>query len=212
MVSPDNLHYTFLKLGASKDNDLITNVIALKSVSVTIATTKTVPSFDVPLSGLFSGESRTLALNLGMASKTVSLSGIITDQLITREFKEKSSPIAVKMTATEIAQLIHNSTDGTTLQDLQNMNELIFLMESKVDSNYEYRNVDESADLVPFTFAARGEANELDNHRAFVLVSPFPDSMYDEGVKGFVRSFNTTHTSDTIEVEFSLEFEVAMVL
>ena len=48
-----------------RDNLGINTAVLQESISV--STTKTVPSFDVPLSGMFSGESRTVALNLGMA-------------------------------------------------------------------------------------------------------------------------------------------------
>ena len=84
----DGTHYVYLRLGSAKENDLTVNTVALKAETVSVSTTKTVPSFNVPLSGMFSGESRTVALNLGMASKTVSIQGQITDQTIIRKFDE----------------------------------------------------------------------------------------------------------------------------
>ena len=84
----DGTHYVYLRLGSAKENDLTVNTVALKAETVSVSTTKTVPSFNVPLSGMFSGESRTVALNLGMASKTVSIQGQITDQTIIRRFDE----------------------------------------------------------------------------------------------------------------------------
>ena len=155
-MTADGTHYVYLKLGSYDSDNLGINTVALKAESISVSTTKTVPSFDVPLSGMFSGESRTVALNLGMASKTVSVTGIIVDQTIKKfddtgpEFYDASenTPTAsraagtfaesdmnpqlvddvltIDMTKEEVAQLIHSNTDGTTFQDMQNMNELIF--------------------------------------------------------------------------------------
>ena len=60
----------YLKLQAHKPSDgLTTNVIELKATSVSISVSKTIPSFEVPLSGVATGESITAALDLGMAFK-----------------------------------------------------------------------------------------------------------------------------------------------
>ena len=243
MASPDGTHYVFIKLG-SASTDLTINTIALKAESISVSTTKTVPSFDVPLSGMFSGESRTVALNLGMASKTISITGQITDQTLKRKFDDTSpeyydasanTPIdsvetgtfveasmnprlssdvlTIDMTKEEIAQLLHSNTDGTTFQEMQNMNELIFLIPSKVNSRYQYRNADESADLIPFTFSSRGYDNSLDNQGAILSVTDFPDSQTASGVKGFVRSFSCDFTGESpASIGFTLEFEVALTV
>ena len=241
MTSPDGTHYVFLRLGASKDNDVQVNTIPLKAETVTISTTKTIPSFDVPFSGIFSGESRTVAFNMGMASKQVSVTGVITDTTIIRRFNvmepkyfDKSEPnpsessfnddtelnppivnetITIDMTKEEIAQLIHSNTDGTALQKMQNMNQLIILMGSKVDSRYQYRNSDRSADLIPFTFAARGYNDALDNQGATMALSDFPDSATDEGLNGFVQSFSCDfNAEEPAAISFTLEFIVAMTV
>jgi len=241
MSSPDGTHYVFLRLGASEDNDVQVNTIPLKAETVTISTQKTIPSFDVPFSGMFSGESRTVAFNMGMASKTVSVQGIITDTAIIRRFnsmnpknfdKSAASPsdsdfdedtelkppivsntITIDMTKEEIAQLIHSNTDGTALQQMQNMNQLIVLINSKVDSRYQYRNADESADLIPFTFAARGYNDTLDNQGATLALSDFPNNATDAGLNGFVQSFSCDlNAEEPSAISFQLEFVVAMTV
>ena len=238
MTGGDGTHFVFLRLGSAKADDITVNTIALKAESVSISTTKTVPSFNVPLSGMFSGESRTVALNLGMASKTVSIQGQITDQTIIRRFDETeakffdksvSDPenssktagsmnpqlnsddeLVITMTKEEIAQLLHSNTDGTTFQEMQNMDELIILIPSKVDSRYQYRNADQTTDLIPFTYAARGHNNTLDNSGAVVFVTDFPDSITAKGMSGFVRSFSCDFSGEAAgSVGFSLEFEIA---
>ena len=236
-------YYVYLRLGASEEDDVTINTIPLRATSVSISTTKTVPSFDVPLSGLFSGESRTLAFNMGMASKAITVQGIITDMSITRKFDEtdpkdydssvedpddstltrsQMSPalpntgsnkyeMTIEMTKEEIAQLIHSNTDGTTAQTYQNMNELIILIDSKVDSRYQYRDkTNKTSSLIPFTFAARGARNKLDNKGALLFLSDFPDSSTASGLKGFVRSFSCDlNAEEPSDISYTLEFEVA---
>ena len=232
----DGTHYVYLRLGSAKENDLTVNTVALKAETVSVSTTKTVPSFNVPLSGMFSGESRTVALNLGMASKTVSIQGQITDQTIIRKFDEieakffdkdklpeesnltigqmnpplVNNQITIDMTKEEVAQLLHSNTDGTTFQEMQNMDELIILIPSKVDSRYQYRNSDKTTNLIPFTYAARGHDNTLDNSGAVVFVSDFPDSTTAKGMTGFVRSFSCDFSGEAAgSIGFTLEFEIA---
>lgn len=241
MTSPDGTHYVFLRLGSSKAGDVQVNTIPLKAESVSVSTTKTIPSFDVPFSGMFSGESRTLAFNMGMASKTVSISGFITDTTIIRRFNSMtpanfdfsvdnpnesdfdddttlnppivSKEMTINMTKEEIAQLIHSNTDGTALQDMQNMNQLIILINSKVNSRYQYRNSDQSADLIPFTFSARGFSDTLDNEGAILALTDFPNSATDEGLNGFVQSFSCDfNAEEPMQISFTLEFVVALTV
>ena len=83
----------------------------------------------------------------------------------------------------------------------------MLLIPSKVDKDYNQvteRNI-------PFTYHARGGNNLLDNLNV-PLRREFPDSETDDGLKGFIRQFSTTFTSDTVEIEFSLEFEIARIL
>ena len=219
---PDSTHYVYLKFASSLDGDLVTNTIPLKALNISISTTKTIPSFDIPIIGTTTGESKTAFFDLGMASKTISVSGVLTAQTITRQFSATdgfvsggtgptmtNKKISVDMTAFEISQLIHSMVDSSGFQNMQNISELVILMESKVDANYNYRAADKSSSLIPFGYGARGTKGNLDNAGVFFIKNAFPDATTAKGLGGFVRSFNTTHTGEAVDVEFSLEFEVA---
>ena len=205
-------HAVFLKLGSygtgGSSEDLVTNTIPLKVTSISISTSKTIPSLEVPFSGALSGESVTAALDLGMASKSISLNGFILEDTITKKWAEDGAPTGAKTyTAIELAQMIHSSVDSTGLQTYQAINELVFLYDSKVDNNGDQRT---STQVIPFTYASRGNRKERDN-RGAVLANTFPTNQFSTGLKGFVRSFNTTIDSETIDISFDLQFEVAQV-
>ncbi len=195
-------YYVYLKTGKHSGNDGATiNTIPLRATSVSVSTSKTIPSMQVPLSGLVTGESETVALDIGMAGKSISISGFIVDGALTRHGS------TVNMTSQEIAQLIHSSVDSTGIAQNQAIVELVFLIESKIDRDYNAvtkRNI-------PFTYHARGGNNSLDNLNV-PFRTEFPNSETDDGLKGFIRQFSTTFASDTVEVDFSLEFEVARIL
>jgi hypothetical protein len=165
------------------------NRIGLKCESVTISTSKTVPALPIPGIGAVTGEAQTLALDLGMCNKTVQLGGIITDQFITKQFKQtfknESRTVSnqlelepsVFMTAHEVAQLLHSSVDSSAFQSTQNLNELIILIPSRVDHEYKYhtglpeRTLQdagtaiseftgiEDLPLIPFTYKVRSQDN-----------------------------------------------------
>lgn len=195
-------YYVYLKTGKHSGNDGATiNTIPLRATSVSVSTSKTIPSMQVPLSGLVTGESETVALDIGMAGKSISISGFIVDGALTRHGS------TVNMTSQEIAQLIHSSVDSTGVAQNQAIVELVFLIESKVDRSYN----EVTKRNIPFTYHARGGNNLLDNLNV-PFRTEFPDSETDDGLKGFIRQFSTTFTSDTVEVDFSLEFEVARIL
>ena len=199
-------YYVYLKTGAhegSSDGALV-NTIPLLVTSVAISTSKQIPALPIPFSGAVTGESITAALDIGMATKSLSLSGFLMEGEIERHGKGR-----LTMTAHEIAQILHSSTDSTGIANHQSIQELVFLIPSKVDETYTQRSSPSEINI-PWTFKARGAANELDN----LLVpfpSTFPTNENSAGVTGFIRSFSTTFTSDTVEVEFSLDFEVAVV-
>ena len=196
--------------------DLSVNTIPLKVTSVTIATNKTIPSVDVPLSGALSGESITAALDLGMASKSITLQGFITDTVITKTWEEDDATTGSKIyTPIEVAQMIHSSVDSTGLQPYQSVNELLFLYDSKVDEKGRQRGVDAGAGTstsvsIPFNYASRGADSTLDNYGT-VISSPFPTASTDEGLKGFIRNFDCTIDSETIDISFSMTFEIAKI-
>jgi hypothetical protein len=195
-------YYVYLKTGKHSGNDGATiNTIPLRATSVSVSTSKTIPSMQVPLSGLVTGESETVALDIGMAGKSISISGFIVDGALTRHGS------TVNMTSQEIAQLIHSSVDSTGVAQNQAIVELVFLIESKVDRSYN----EVTKRNIPFTYHARGGNNLLDNLNV-PFRTEFPDAETDDGLKGFIRQFSTTFTSDTVEVDFSLEFEVARIL
>lgn len=195
-------YYVYLKTGKHSGNDgAQINTIPLRATSVSVSTSKTIPSMQVPLSGLVTGESETVALDIGMAGKSISISGFIVEGPLTRHGS------TVTMTAHEIAQLIHSSVDSTGIAAHQAIVELVFLIPSKVNKNYNevtQRNI-------PFTYHARGDNLEFDNLNV-PFRTVFPDAETDDGLKGFIRQFSTTFTSDTVEVDFSLEFEIARIL
>jgi len=201
-------YYVYLKTGAYSEGDgSTTNTIPLRAVSVNITTQKNIPSFPIPLSGAVTGESLTAALDLGMATKNISINGFIVDGTITRH------GTAFEMTAQEIAQLIHSSVDSTALADHQAITELVILIPSKVDETYTQHatTVD-----IPWSFRARGDSGFLDNTDVPVALN-FPTRVdaaagNHAGLKGFVRSFGTPLEADTVEINFSMEFEVATII
>jgi hypothetical protein len=200
-------HYVYLKLQAHDTSHGIgINTIPLKVVSVAVATDKSIPAFPIPFSGAFTGESLTVALDLGMSNKTLGLTGTITGDEITKKFGD--TVITREFTAQEIAQMIASGVDSTGLAKFQAFNELVVLIPSKVDENYNQRA---STVNIPFTFAARGDSMELDNTRV-PLSSNFPTSETSKGVKGFISNFNYTMTAESLDIEFTLDFRVALII
>ena len=134
-------NYVLLELarrasGDTTGSSFTTNRIGLLANTLDISTNKQTLAFPVPFSGIVSGESKTIGIDLGLATKTITISGIILDQYIVKD--NSRTPINVKMSAHEIAQLIHSYVDSSRFQKHQNMDELILLMPSRVDKNYQY--------------------------------------------------------------------------
>lgn len=261
-------YWVYIQLSSRSEDtdDWATNRIALKCETVGITTAKQVLSFPVPFSGVATGESTALGLDLGMATKTINMSGIITTQRIKKKFesgslKETNSEnvggsvrtsyadekglVKVTMTPHEIAQLLHSYVDSSAIQRNQNMNELLILYPSYVGRDFLYhrnddwtntpaavdQNLDdgevdallpENAPLLPFNYAVRdvGEPGKrLDNQFAYnvtpeLALSDFPTpattSADVDGMKGFIRTFNTTFTGGNPFVDFTMDFEVAI--
>ena len=78
----------YLKIGAHNGSSATINTIPLNVTTVSISVDKQIPAFPIPLSGLATGESQTAALDLGMSSKRISLSGFITETQIVETMKE----------------------------------------------------------------------------------------------------------------------------
>jgi len=212
------MSFVYLKTKANSGS-LTKNVIPLKVTSISISTDKTIPALPVPISGLTFGEATTAALDAGMSSKQVSIQGFILPQTITKEGAGGHDKGALKYTAHEIAQMIASGVDSTGVAQHQAFDELVFLIPSTVNENFVDRGkaadatVTENGTLevnIPFSFASRGAANELDNYRV-PFPNDFPTSETSEGIKGFIRQFGCDFTSDTVEVSFNMTFEVATV-
>lgn len=199
-------HNVFLKLQAFDESDgLYVNTIPLKAESVDFSTDKTIPAFPIPLSGAITGESTTVALDLGMSNKSVNIRGIITEQTITK--KHGNDLKTITFTAHEIAQMIASGVDSTGLAEHQAFNEIVILMPSKVDENYN----EVTERKIPYTWRSRGDSLQLDNKRV-PLPFGFPTSSTSAGIKGFIRSFGFTFSAETVYIEFTMDFQVATIL
>ena len=201
-------NYCYLKIQKHGGTNALVDTIPLRVNTVSISTDKTIPAFPIPLSGLATGESSTVAFDLGMSNKRISLSGFITETEIRRSHT-KTAGVAdtLNFTPQEVAQLIASGVDSTGLAKYQAINELVVLMPSKVDEDY----VQVSERNIPFTFKARGSANSKDN---YLVAAPgsFPTSETSRGLRGFISSFSCTLSSDSVDIEFTLEFTCANVL
>ncbi len=207
--------YVYLKTQAYTGTNLSLNTIPLDVSSVGISVTKTIPAFPVPLSGVAAGESITAALDLGMATKGISLQGTIKDTSITKTIGGTNTTLT--FTAHEVAQMIAAGVDSTGFAKNQAFSELVILMPSFVDSNYAARagidtNDRSTGTLIPLTFGSRGGANSKDNKGVPTPFSVFPDASTDLGLTGFVRSFSCNFEAESFDLSFSLEFEVASVV
>ena len=226
--------WVFIKLASNADANSDYNRIWLQAETVGITTGKTVAAFPVPFSGLVTGESLSLALDLGMASKTINISGVLVEQEIKKKFGDwpdastadagtDDEGITRKMSAQEISQLLHSYVDSSFMQDQQNMNELIIIYPSYINKHWEYHTgLDansklEDAKMMPFNYAVRdaGTVMGLDA-RGSIGGDDFPTPINSDtgeinGVKGFIRNFNTTFEGQPF-VTFTLDFEVAVTI
>lgn len=201
-------YFVYLKLQNHSGSSASIDTIPLRVNTVSVSVDKTIPAIPIPLSGLATGESATVALDLGMSNKRISLSGFITETTIQRTHtKTGSTPDSLNFTPQELAQMIASGVDSTGLASYQAINELVVLIPSKVDENYSQvaeRNI-------PLTFASRGGSLEKDNINV-VLAKPFPTSSTSSGLSGFVQNFSYEMTGESVDISFSMEFAVATVL
>tara|TARA_R110000824_G_scaffold152721_1_gene324025 strand:- start:1374 stop:2120 length:747 start_codon:yes stop_codon:yes gene_type:complete len=242
MPSQTGNHYVLLTLASRSNNesDLRYNRVALKAETISISTNKDVMAIPVPFSGISGGEATKVALDFGVATKTISLSGVITSQDVYKEFHKKdksyftdnsftdpvmdaNNRIKVNMGSHEVSQLIHSYVDSSFRQKQQNFNELIILIKSKVNKDFQYYSgVTEQSDIedaktIPFTYKVRdGDGGRLDDKQSGGSFgdSEWPDTLENDtsnliGITGFIRSFSTTFTPGQNFVEFSLDFEQA---
>ena len=217
--------------------DRAVNRIPLFVTEIGINTSKTVPTLPVPFASMATGKSETLAFDMGIANKAISLTGTLLNQRISKDTGEGSDSAKERiLTPFEMAQLIHSYVDSSAAQDDQSMNRLIILMPSRIDTNFNYHTTDDETNdmsdlpLIPFTYENRRyderfkrAANDFIDSTTGVSdlidispLSAFSDvSDIDEitGMSGFIRSFNTTFAGEQANaVPFTLEFEVAKVL
>jgi len=205
--------YVYLKTQSYTGTNLSQNTIPLNVVSAGISVSKTIPAFPIPLSGVATGESITTAFDLGMASKSVNLSGFIQDAEITKTFGGGDNPTTTEthtFTAQEIAQMIASGVDSTGFAKKQAFSELVILIPSNVDADYNTRGT--LGTLIPLTFGSRGDRNEKDNEGVPLPLTTFPDASTDVGLTGFIRSFSFNLEAESVDVSFSLDFEVATVI
>jgi hypothetical protein len=236
MVEPN--YRVFLELqrrnefGSGKENR-----ISLLATDVTISTNKTVMNIGVPFSGAVRGESLNLAMDIGMAQKTISIQGILIEQEITKRKDPQEKPKVRKFTSFELAQLIHSYVDASTFQDDQNLNKVVILIPSRVNHEFNYHNSDAETkdiselDLIPFSWKNREYDNDFtagvsggkSYFTPITITDEDGDLEVDEnnqlintttlGITGFIRSFSTTISGQEFpSVQFQLEFEEAMVL
>lgn len=222
---PSNNFRVFLELQRRNDGYNLgqQNRIPLFADSISIGTNKTVMNVGIPFSGAITGESQRLAFDMGMATKTISINGVLLGQTIVK--KNSSAEKSRVLTAYEMAQLIHSYADSSTFQDDQNLNKLIILIPSRIDEDFEYHTTSspdcENADisdlpLIPFSWKNR----EYDNSfTSFTGKNQQWFTPYDNtaevtvGMEGFIRSFSTDFTGTEINsVGFMLDFEEAHVL
>ena len=206
------------EFGSGKENR-----ISLLATDVTISTNKTVMNIGVPFSGAVRGESLNLAMDIGMAQKTISIQGILTEQEIVKKKEAQEDPKVRKFTSFELAQLIHSYVDASTFQDDQNLNKVVILIPSRVNHEFEYHSGAETKDiseldLIPFSWKNREYDNDytagVSGGKSYF--TPTSTTKTDEvslGITGFIRSFSTTISGQEFpSVQFQLEFEEAMVL
>ena len=226
--------WVFIKLASNDADNSDYNRIWLQAESVAITTGKTVAAFPIPFSGIATGESTSLALDLGMASKSINISGVLVEQEIKKKFKEDVTTadtdtdgkgLTRKMTAQEVAQLLHSYVDSSFLQSQQNLNEIIIVYPSYVNKNWEYHESSwnitkpdlDDAKMMPFNYAVRDGGTMMGfDARGSSGGSTFPtpidsDTGEIDGLKGFIRSFNTTFEGSPF-VQFTMDFEVATTI
>lgn len=226
---PDPNFKVFLELQRRNDgfDTGQTNRIPLYATELNISTNKSVMNAPIPFSGAIRGESTNLAFDIGIAQKTVSISGVILNQTIRKKKSgDDTSTVAssgVEMTAFEVAQLLCSYVDASAFQDDQNLNKLIILMPSRVDHNFAYHDgnaahatMDESdLPLIPFTWKNRGYDNSFttqgDNSTYFTKYTGSEDVTV--GISGFIRSFSCQFVgTEGNSVPFTMEFEEALVI
>ena len=214
----DGRNFVMLELArraVNKDlsTDLETNRIGLLAQSITISTNKQSLAIPVPFSGVVRGEATTVNMDMGIASKTITIDGIIMEQEIRKDNSAGETGL-VKMTPFEIAQLLHSYVDSSALHEDQSISKLIILYPSRVDGNFETRGLDDKEEnelpLLSFNWGNR----QYDVPSWTRLETPFSDIVDDTknipGVTGFIDTVSTVHDgSQYPAISFNLTFTQA---
>ena len=214
----DGRNFVMLELArraVNKDlsTDLETNRIGLLAQSITISTNKQSLAIPVPFSGVVRGEATTVNMDMGIASKTITIDGIIMEQEIRKDNSAGETGL-VKMTPFEIAQLLHSYVDSSALHEDQSISKLIILYPSRVDGNFETRGLDDKEEnelpLLSFNWGNR----QYDVPSWTRLETPFSDIVDDtkniQGFTGFIDTFSTVHDgSQYPAISFNLTFTQA---
>lgn len=214
------------------------NRIPLFATEIQVSSSKFVLNTPVPFSTMATGESVTLAFDIGQTEKTLNVSGLLLNQTVVKNIGDGESKSRV-LTSFELAQLLHSYVDSSQLQDDQYINKIIILIPSRVDSNFDYHSgVDGNTSLtelpkIPFSFKNRNYDNSwkttVDNFVGDVADSLGSDSNIETdttnffadftdldeilGMEGFINNFNTTFSGEQFPaVQFSFDFEVARVI
>jgi len=241
MATSDNYSNFSVWLELQRRNEIggdrAINRIPLFITEIGITTQKTVPTIPIPFASMATGKSETLAFDMGIANKSISLTGVLLNQRISKNTGENEQSAKERiLTPFEMAQLIHSYVDSSAAQDDQAINKLIILIPSRIDTNFEYHTADDETQdmsglpLIPFTFDNRryderfkrtindfiSSTTGASLGLSLSEVSSFSDaSVVDElsGMDGFIRSFNCTFAGEQgNSVPFTLEFEVATVI
>lgn len=222
----------FLELQRRNDQgtDTQTNRIPLLITEIGISTNKTVPNMGVPFSGAVRGESTNLAFDMGLAQKTISLTGVLLDQEITKNTDGTAK--TVTLTSFEMAQLIHSYVDSSAFQDDQSMNKLLIFYPSRVDNEFNYRKDGSSVDYNPTNYPHDKDLPRISfnwKNRAYDNTGTYfsgntieePSTVFDAlaksdnhiGLTGFIRSFTSNISGEQYpSINFTLEFEEAKVI
>ena len=67
------------------------NRIPLFVREIQVSTQKTVPTIPIPFAAVATGASETLAFDMGISTKTLSLSGVLLDQTISKDTQESDT-------------------------------------------------------------------------------------------------------------------------
>jgi len=208
-------HAVFLQFAEGNDtgNGAQSNRIMLKAESINIDTSRNVPQIPIPFSGTITGESTALSIDMGIASKRISVQGIITDQYIRKDID--GTTVEVHLTSHEVAQLIHSAVDSSAFQKSQNLSRLFILYPSRVGDDYEYRTgltsttPQDECPLVPFDYKSRA----LDASPAQIGTFAGPTDGEDNyrGITGVLETFGTSITPGQPFVSFNLSFTQSFV-